>query len=308
MAQPLCRAAINRRVTGNPNEWPLEWFARLFGPLAKGLSLGCGVGNLERSMMDIGMCREITGIDFSSRSIEIAQERAQEAGYGDRLTYRVGDLNHLRIPAATYDVVFIHQALHHVVAIERLLSSVAGTLKPGGLLFLDEWTGPSMTGWTPEMIAIPAGLYQTVPRAWRRFSEFALPISADDPSEGIRSAAILPAINIFFTPVEVRAYGGHLTALLMSQIDTAPGEALDHFLEQWLAIEDEDLRSRPTCGYHHVIIGRPRRGIAARIASAVGLALHARMGVGYRVTAVANFLKHVARQSPLRAIVRPGKT
>ncbi len=198
MAQALCRSAINRRVTGNPNEWPLEWFARLYGPLSKGLSLGCGVGNLERSMLDIGMCEEITGIDFYSKSIEIARERAQEAGYGDRLNYRVGDLNHLRIPSATYDVVFIHQALHHVVAIERLLARVARSLKPEGLVFVDEWTGPSMTGWTPEMVAVQSALYREVPREWRRYSEFVLPISADDLTEGIRSAAFLPAVRNFF--------------------------------------------------------------------------------------------------------------
>lgn len=304
MAQPLCRAAINRRVTGNPNEWPLEWFARVYGPRPKGLSLGCGVGNLERSMLDIGMCEEITGIDFSPRSIEIAQERAHEAGYGDRLTYQVGDLNHLRLPAAAYDVVFIHQALHHVVAIERLLARVARTLKPGGLLFLDEWTGPSMTGWSREMIDRPAALYNSVPSAWRRWPEFLPPVSADDPSEGIRSAAILPAMSLFFTPVAMRPYGGHLTALVMSQLDTPPSEALDHFLEPWLEMEDDDLRSKPSCSYHHVIIGSPRRGIPALMASVVGFGRHLRMGVGYRAAAAFNLLRHAARQSPLAKIRR----
>lgn len=304
MAQLVCRSAINRRVTGNPNEWPLEWFARVYGPRPKGLSLGCGVGNLERSMLDIGMCEEITGIDFSPRSIEIAKERAAERGYADRLTYEVGDLNHLRLPRATYDVAFIHQALHHVVAIERLLRRVARSLKPDGILFLDEWTGPSMTDWSPEMITRPAALYDSVPRAWRRWQEFVPPVSADDPSEGIRSAAILPSTSLFFEPVAVRPYGGHLSALVMSQLDTPPSEALDHFLERWLAMEDEDLRANPSCGYHHVIIGRPRRGLSALAASAIGFTRHVRMGLGYRAASALNLFKWAVRKTPLSKLYR----
>jgi hypothetical protein len=29
MAHPLCRQAINRRVSGDPHEWPLDWFKRV---------------------------------------------------------------------------------------------------------------------------------------------------------------------------------------------------------------------------------------------------------------------------------------
>ncbi len=91
----------------------------------------------------------------------------------------------------------------------------------------------------------------------------------------------------------------------MSQIDTAPSEALDPFLKQWFGIEDDELRSNPSCGYHHVIIGRPRRGLAAQMAALFGLALHARMGVAYRVAAATNLVKHLAHQSPVWKVFRP---
>src|SRR5438309_8457233 len=43
-AQPLVRRAINRRVTGDPNRWPMEWFAEAYAnrPFSRGLSIGCG--------------------------------------------------------------------------------------------------------------------------------------------------------------------------------------------------------------------------------------------------------------------------
>ena len=52
-AQPLVRRAINRRLTGDPNCWPMEWFAGRFVPetVPLGLSVGCGSGLLERDVL-----------------------------------------------------------------------------------------------------------------------------------------------------------------------------------------------------------------------------------------------------------------
>src|ERR1700716_4116665 len=49
-AQPLVQRAINRRVTGDPNVWPMDWFARRYTPVPAPLvlSVGCGSGILER--------------------------------------------------------------------------------------------------------------------------------------------------------------------------------------------------------------------------------------------------------------------
>src|ERR1022692_2740344 len=67
MANPSCRAAINRRVTGDPNVWPLDGFARDTAgrTFRRALSLGCGMGSLERAVRRSGLCERITGIDFS---------------------------------------------------------------------------------------------------------------------------------------------------------------------------------------------------------------------------------------------------
>src|SRR5512143_4266674 len=66
-AQPLVRRAINRRVTGDPNRWPMEWFAARYAPtpLPLGLSVGCGTGLLERDILGKGLCERVEGVDFS---------------------------------------------------------------------------------------------------------------------------------------------------------------------------------------------------------------------------------------------------
>ena len=63
-AQPLVRRAINRRVTGDPNRWPMEWFAEAYAkkPFSRGLSIGCGSGLLERDVLAKGICEAMEGI------------------------------------------------------------------------------------------------------------------------------------------------------------------------------------------------------------------------------------------------------
>ena len=65
-SQPLVRRAINRRVTGDPNRWPMEWFAAKYAPTALplGLSVGCGTGLLERDILAKGLCTRVEGVDF----------------------------------------------------------------------------------------------------------------------------------------------------------------------------------------------------------------------------------------------------
>jgi ubiquinone/menaquinone biosynthesis C-methylase UbiE len=109
-ADPQCREAINRRVSGDPQAWPLvafQWYIRR--RFRRGLSLGSGLGNLERAARQIDLCEEIEGVDASEVSLGIARARASEEGLTG-ISYRAGDLNSLRLPRARYDVVFFRAA------------------------------------------------------------------------------------------------------------------------------------------------------------------------------------------------------
>ena len=305
MANALCRAAINRRVTGNPHEWPLEWFARMYGPRKTGLSLGCGTGSLERSVRRLGICESVVGVDVSPRSLDEARERAREEGI-DGLIYVEGNLNRRKLPRNEYDVVFVHHSLHSVVSLAQLLGRVARALRPEGLLFLAEWTGPAPAEWRPAVRARPAALFAEIPRAWRRWPEFRAPLPVDDPSAGVRSSDILPTLDLFFDPVEIRPYGGQLTAPLTAELDASvePGPDLDGLLAKWLEMEDEDLRMGSARSYHHVVVARPLRGLSAVRGRAKGLAGRVRLALRYRVPSaiqrVRDFIRAItARRDPL---------
>lgn len=260
MANPLCRSAINRRVTGDPHLWPLDWFARKFSPGAfrRGLSLGCGMGNLERSARRLGLCESILGLDFSAESLGVGRERARAEDVRG-VTYASADLNDADFGTAAFDVVFIHQSLHHIVELERLLDAAARCLVPGGLLYLDEWTGPSQDEWTPEKLHRAAELYAAAPRTWRNH-RLEPPISLDDPSEAVRSSEILPAARERYTALAERPYGGQLVAVLLSQMNAAAAAdpAFPAAVAHWLELEDEEIERDPARSFHTVAVLAPR--------------------------------------------------
>jgi SAM-dependent methyltransferase len=286
MAHPLCRRAINRRVSGDENVYPLDYlYLRAGRPrLGRVLSLGCGTGRLERAIAGLGIASAIDGVDSSVGSISIAKAKAAAKGL-TIIHYQVCDLNSLRLPVATYDTAIFHQSLHHVGAVEKLLDRVRASLASDGRLFLDEWTGPARAEWTAHELAAADALYSVLPEAWRKWPRLRAPIELSDPSEAIRSSAILPAIRRLFVAVEERPYGGELVSLLLPQLERSqiPAEELDELISSWLSVEDSDLEHHAQLSYHTAILAVPRRGVSLLIGRAVGLAIRVGLAVRYRV-------------------------
>jgi SAM-dependent methyltransferase len=281
-AEPQCREAINRRVSGDPQAWPLvafQWYIRR--RFRRGLSLGSGLGNLERAARRINLCDEIEGVDASEVSLDIARARASEEGLAG-ISYRAGDLNSLRLQRARYDVVFFHASLHHVYSIERLLAQVERAMTPDGVLFLEEWVGPSRTEWNAARLAKMRALYAELPESWRVGPVLQPPIVVDDPSEAIRSSAILPAVRRLFHVIEERPYGGHLVAVILSQLcrDKVSDADRQALIGRLLALEEADLANDPSCSYHVVVVAR-RKTCLAR-ASGHARTFLAQLGVSAR--------------------------
>ncbi|HTR02022.1 MAG TPA: class I SAM-dependent methyltransferase, partial [Thermoanaerobaculia bacterium] len=197
-ADSRCREAINRRVSGQPLAWPLVAFQWYIGRrFRRGLSLGSGLGNLERAVRRIDLCEEIEGVDSSEVSLEIARSRARAEGLTG-ISYTAGNLNTLHLPRNRYDAVFFHASLHHVRWIERLLAEVERAMTPDAILFLEEWVGPSRTEWSDAKLARMRAIYAGLPEAWRAYPTLLAPVVPDDPSEAVRSSAILPAVRRLF--------------------------------------------------------------------------------------------------------------
>lgn len=230
---PTILASINRRVSGDPTLPTLAWFRQKYfsRPADLVLSLGCGFGGFERFGVENNLARKFHAHDLSEGAIVKAREDAAQARMAGRIDYSVLNLDGCTLPAATYDAVFVLSAAHHVFQLENLFRQCRKALKPGGLLFLDEYIGPSRFQSAPEVICLINRLRDIFPEKYRK-SLFAndgslvLPAAPSpiehfekhDPSEAVRSGEIVNTLKLYFDILEFRPYGGAILHLLFSGI------------------------------------------------------------------------------------------
>lgn len=228
---PAVLENINCRATGDP---AIDWIDHSAGLLAsfkkpvKALSLGCGFGVIERLLRRRGYCQLIHGVDVAEGAIESARKTAEAEGF-QGLTYEVADLNTAEFAPETYDVVYAHAALHHVFHLEHLLDQIKRTLKPGGLLIIYEYIGPSQMQFPQRDLLLADTFLKVIPERYRklrwhnRIKSTAARLSLDemnrsDPSEGIRASEIVPLVASRFEVRHFRYVGGTLLLLVFNEI------------------------------------------------------------------------------------------
>ncbi len=106
------------------------------------LELGGGEGWLSIELAKLGM--RVKAIDISEDRINRANERALRECKNTPSSlpaFEVGDLNTYLPARSAYDVVVAHDALHHILLLDRLLGESAKALKPGGRIFVYDFVG-----------------------------------------------------------------------------------------------------------------------------------------------------------------------
>lgn len=100
-------------------------------PRMRAVDVGGGTGRLSILLADLVGSVVVT--DPSAGMVQVARERIEAAGLGDRLRAVQADLTTDRLDG-TYDVVWSSMALHHVQDLDGLLRSLAGLLIDSGRL------------------------------------------------------------------------------------------------------------------------------------------------------------------------------
>lgn len=265
MAHPDVRHYINESISGDPHLWPMDWFVREYKAphYATALSIGCGTGALERDLLVRGICGHFDAFDGSPMSIEVAREEAAKAGLADRVNYWTGDFNEPRLPRRQYDAIFFHQSAHHVAKLEKLFRAILGVLKPGGLVYLDEFVGPSRHEWGPQILGPLRAVNRLLPDGTRLYDHLPEPIQHDDPSEAIRSSEIVPQLRIGFTVERERGYGGNLLSVLFSVMNNPSPELVAQLISA-----ERSLLASGVAPFHAIVIARPRQGFQRHFARA----------------------------------------
>lgn len=100
-------------------------------PTTRALDIGSGTGRLSILLAD--RVASVVVTDPSAGMVQVARQRIEAAGLGERLHAVQADLTTDALDGA-YDVVWSSMALHHVRDPEALLRSVAALLVDGGRL------------------------------------------------------------------------------------------------------------------------------------------------------------------------------
>jgi SAM-dependent methyltransferase len=249
---PLVRAEANRLITGDPNQWPVDWLQTQVKPAAEAVSIGCGTGSFERVVAERGVVSRITGIDTAPQPLEVAARLAREANLAGRVSYAQADATQwLKSRKASLDAVFFHASLHHFPRPAELLATVRSALRPGGYLYLDEYIGPARDEWSMFKLALPNLAYSLLPFGVRRPTIVRAPINREDPTEAIASSSIVEAVRQNFEDVVIRPYGGHLLAVIYPNLHRTAAR-FDTAVARLIRFE-RILKARP---YYAVILAR----------------------------------------------------
>lgn len=134
-----------------------EALLRLMPPMVIA-DLGAGEGAFAQLLAQ--RAKKVIAVDSSARMIEVGRDQALRFGV-ENIEYRLGDMEELPIEAASVNLVFFSQSLHHALHPERAVIEANRILVPGGRivildlvkhrfeeareLYADEWLGFSET-------------------------------------------------------------------------------------------------------------------------------------------------------------------
>ncbi|HZQ29097.1 MAG TPA: methyltransferase domain-containing protein [Acidimicrobiales bacterium] len=127
------------------------------------LDVGCGPGTITLDLAAHVAPGEVIGIDASAEVIEEA--RAAAAAAGGSVSFEVADVYDLPFDDGAFDVVHVHQVLHHVPDPVGALRALRRVCRPGGVVAVRETDYHAMT-WAPANPALDRwmALFQAVAR------------------------------------------------------------------------------------------------------------------------------------------------
>jgi SAM-dependent methyltransferase len=104
------------------------------------LSLGCGFGGIEIEIArDLKTNYEMLGLDLNEEIMEEAKKLVQQTGLN--IKFEQCDLNYISLPKNSFDFVFAHASLHHIINLEHLFQQVHDALSPDGEFFIFDIIG-----------------------------------------------------------------------------------------------------------------------------------------------------------------------
>ncbi|MDR1186665.1 MAG: class I SAM-dependent methyltransferase [Bifidobacteriaceae bacterium] len=157
--------------------------ADLLEPGLRVLDLGSASGALTKDLAARVAPGEVVGVDISDDAVREAQADPSRPA---NLSYEVGDVYALPYPDASFDLVHVHQVLHHLADPVAAIRELARVARPGGWLTLREGDYGGAF-WYPEATAW---------RAWQETYQLVARGGGTEVDAGRRLAAWLAGASL----------------------------------------------------------------------------------------------------------------
>lgn len=130
------------------------------------VSLGSGPGGGE-----IYLATKLIGnyviecLDINKQSIELGSKRAKELGLN--MKFKQMDINELRLDPSSYDVVYAHASLHHLINLESITHEIKKAMKPDAEFIVYDGIARNGLRLWPLTKEIANQLFQSLPKQYR---------------------------------------------------------------------------------------------------------------------------------------------
>ena len=221
---------INKIVCGEPIDGLHAGFhRRLCGLLPddgrplRALSVGAGTGHKEYDLLmapGAERIEEFHCYDVAPAAVEQGRRMVETHALEGRMFFHLADAFRSDL-GSDWDLVYWNNALHHMYDTAAALAWSRDRLRPGGLLAIDDYIGPSQFQWSDRMVQRCTDLLALLPPEKLRHPQEperivrtagarppAEHVAAVDPSEAVDSANILPAVQRLFPDAEIIFTGG----------------------------------------------------------------------------------------------------
>lgn len=214
-------------------------------PLAKGISVGGGVGTKEMRLISQGLVKSFDLFELSEDRIAQGRALANKLGLGENIRFFHGDAFAAIQGKEIYDLVHWNNSLHHMMDVHQVVFWSREVLKTGGLFYMDDFVGPSRFQWPARQLAIASEVrrslrgtkYLRSPTRKSLLTRRSLScrlqrpdletMRRTDPSEAADSEQILPAIKKFFPEGEIIKTGGIIYSLALADVIANFDETLE---------------------------------------------------------------------------------
>jgi SAM-dependent methyltransferase len=240
--------------------------------IRRALEVGGGLGEQTLALYRMLNIEQCDVLDISDVAVAEGNKRARKQGINVR--FIASDLNTDPLPEHEYDLIIASGSLHHISNLEHLFEQINARLAPDGVLFANDYMGPTQMQWRPKQLELMNSIVDCLPDEMnkvahkndavvRQITPIPLDIFArHDPSEGVRAADIFDVMEQYLDIERIAPFGQTLAyETLRGRIqnfdDDDPKDKA--ILSLICVLEKELIEAGAITSDFNLVIARPKR-------------------------------------------------